>query len=529
VKMSLDECLAHIPNQLTPEMKEYVDKYVLKDARYIFTTREGKRQYGYCTYCKNTFETPGWRHGSVHACPSCGSEYVVKSAGMGRKRLVHEAYFTWFMKSAIDPNAIVAVGTCVRRDFSGDYRNVETHYMHANLSVFVFGKGVAQFGQYVYRSYTGGLGHWRGCGYQAERELVAHAYEGGISGKPRYRSRDNIAAAVAGTPFQYSTWERFEMYEVMGVLALYAYYPGIEYLVKAGFAHLVRHRLMGDYTFRTVKWRAKTITDALRLTKQDLREIREQGLEPDFAALRVLQVSRKNGSNLSVCEAVSIAASLYRHTINDFLKDAANRGGVRRLYNYLKKQYERNMGCGVNPGPYASVAAVYQIWKDYLKDCQKLQLDVTQDRIAFPRDLYQAHQHTISQIRYEADRALNEKIQERLAELKRLCFTYKGLLIRPAASSQEIVEEGRVLSHCVGRYAKDYAEGRTIILFIRRTSAPDKPFYTAELYKGQITQCYGYQNKSRSEEERAEVDAFMEAFKRARLSRRETQRQEVAS
>lgn len=524
MQMTLEECLAHIPNRLTPEMERFADDSTFLDCRFIFTTRAGRQQHGYCTHCKSDFETSGYRHNSKQVCPVCGSKCIVKSASMGRGGLVFHRRFTYYMKSAIDPNAIVAVNTYARRDYSGDYRNFEAQYAARSLYVFVFGKGSAAFHHSNY--WETGQAEW-----EKSLRVTSHVRAGLFQSTPWDLSATSIAEAVRGTPYQYSMWTEFcesNFLDMVGFFDFFTRYPGVEYFVKAGFTKLVKEKLFGLPTYRTINWRAKTLPKALKLSKEDLREIRRRGIGLTYRALKFLGDARKSGLKLSAVEAVSLAND-YEYDLDAFMTEASGHGGIRHLHNYLTKQYECNMSCGANPGPYHSVGAVFHAWRDYLADCKKLQLDITQDSIVFPRNLYEAHQHTIDQIRYEADKALTEKIRERLTKLKGLCFKYHGLLIRPAESSQEIVAEGRALNHCVGRYAPDHASGKTTILFVRHVSEPDKPFYTVEVYQGRVTQCYGFENKAKSPEEKAEVDAFMSAFKRARLARHQIQNQEVAS
>lgn len=48
-------------------------------------------------------------------------------------------------------------------------------------------------------------------------------------------------------------------------------------------------------------------------------------------------------------------------------------------------------------------------------------------------------------------------------------------------SAGDIEAEGRALRHCVASYIPNVAAGKSIIMFLRRTSAPSKPFYTIEI------------------------------------------------
>ena len=64
-----------------------------------------------------------------------------------------------------------------------------------------------------------------------------------------------------------------------------------------------------------------------------------------------------------------------------------------------------------------------------------------------------------------------------------------------AKSKKELVKEGEILQHCVGRmdYDKRIIEGRSLVCFVREANALDVPFVTIEysLLKNQVVQCYG--------------------------------------
>ena len=64
---------------------------------------------------------------------------------------------------------------------------------------------------------------------------------------------------------------------------------------------------------------------------------------------------------------------------------------------------------------------------------------------------------------------------------KTLEFEDKEYLIRLPVDKNEIVKEGLELHHCVGSYAERYETGDTTIMFLRKKSEPDKPFYTIEV------------------------------------------------
>ena len=151
-----------------------------------------------------------------------------------------------------------------------------------------------------------------------------------------------------------------------------------------------------------------------------------------------------------------------------------------------------------------------QIWRDYLADCVELGLDLDDRAVLFPKNLEAAHQGTISQIEYKKNAALWEAFAKRLGRLKKLAWAAEGLLIRPPADAGELILEGKALNHCVGRYVSDMAKGNTVILFLRRETEPDKPFYTLEWKEGRVIQCRTRNNKSYTLD--PEVRAFVERW-----------------
>lgn len=83
---------------------------------------------------------------------------------------------------------------------------------------------------------------------------------------------------------------------------------------------------------------------------------------------------------------------------------------------------------------------------------------------------------------------------------------------------KEIEDEGRILSHCVGGYAERHAMGKLSIMFLRKASEPNKPYYTVEVSKyGGIVQCRGYRNnvvQNGGEDKPQEIKDFEQKYQR---------------
>ena len=122
--------------------------------------------------------------------------------------------------------------------------------------------------------------------------------------------------------------------------------------------------------------------------------------------------------------------------------------------------------------------------------------------LLLPKDLIAAHDKTQAEVKEKESRELSDNIAAQAKKHAGLCFTDEeaGLLIRPAASHRELIREGEQLHHCVAGYAKDFAAGRTLILFIRHIDKPDEPFFTLEWRGGKVAQNRGLRNCARTPE-----------------------------
>ena len=136
-------------------------------------------------------------------------------------------------------------------------------------------------------------------------------------------------------------------------------------------------------------------------------------------------------------------------------------------------------------------------WLDYIKECAALEYDLNDSMIVMPKNLYAAHERTSSIIRAKQIE-LNEKKMEAICK-RRADMLYtdekRGLITVLPTSVDDIKEEGRIQHHCVGGYAERHLDGVLTIMFLRKISEPDVPYYTIEIdSEYRIVQCRGYAN-----------------------------------
>ena len=292
-------------------------------------------------------------------------------------------------------------------------------------------------------------------------------------------------------------------------LRLWQKHKNVENLVVQGAARLVNEMIkddveaeqyVGGYLRRNysiipklpmLNWKERRPAQMLRLTKDEYRECVRMGW--DVAALRLYREARARGIRLSLpqdMEDCIAAGSLWcitemnrgnRPFVTAFLKSA----------RYLRRQRMRH--------PDGKVTLDGQYLSDYWDMAQRLNMNLTDEHLVYPRDIIAAHDRVMAENqereearsrkereKQEAKRiAENAKYTAQFAELAErlapLSWEYKGILIRCAATPRELEEEGRALSHCVGGYKNTHAQGKQPIFFIRRAKEPDKPWYTLQL------------------------------------------------
>lgn len=144
---------------------------------------------------------------------------------------------------------------------------------------------------------------------------------------------------------------------------------------------------------------------------------------------------------------------------------------IMKTVRYLEKQTRKYKEDTTDSG----------ILLDYWKMAIDLNMDIYDDDVRYPQRLLAAHDTVTDRHKVEENRILNEKISARYEELDKYHYEAHGLEIHPARSQKEFFDEGQLLHHCVARYAKDHANGKTAIFFIRHTDMPDVPYFTLEL------------------------------------------------
>lgn len=290
--------------------------------------------------------------------------------------------------------------------------------------------------------------------------------------------------------YKYSQYDNAIYDDILTYLRFYEQFPEAEYLIKSGLKYyatsktIVRqvrkdksfHKWLVthiDYNMCTGRYYCHTLLQAykrnLPIVQLQRLEERKRKLTHDYYGKTIVQAVIKKGV----------------------------KGEFEKFFAYLDK-YDINE----------------HVYFDYIRACQYLGRDLTDDKIRYPRDFKHWHDLLIAEmdvVRREEERQHKKQMEQEKRELAenflKAAKKYlplagfnkdKHYAIFIAQSPAELVKEGNALSHCVGHngYDKKMAKQETLIFFVRKIEELDKPFVTLEysLKSKKVLQCYAYKN-----------------------------------
>ena len=299
----------------------------------------------------------------------------------------------------------------------------------------------------------------------------------------------------------------------MAYLRLYQRHPNVESILLHGLPQVLDELITeqtdgADWSEKNrkaelelpeIRWEETRPAQMLGLNRDELVTARKRGWGVLF--WRLFTRAKAAGERLTDAD---ITHAFYLG--DEDILELVGRGPVGKSLRYLLRQIEQ---VGVEPedeDPQPEGVIDVSILLDYWRMAELTGRDLADPDVRWPEDLLEAHDRMSDAVTQFEARELASKFRIRRKQLARYAFQWRGLLIRPAASQKELVEEGDALHHCVGTYANDHANGKTAIFFVRRVKEPGNSYFTLELDEGKLTvrQNRGRRNCARTKE----VEAF---------------------
>lgn len=274
---------------------------------------------------------------------------------------------------------------------------------------------------------------------------------------------------------KYSACELYKGDDIIEYLRIYEKYPQAEMLVKLGLSSYalskqILEKVGKDRAFR--KWLYK---NAEAVSKRI------------YYISSILSAYKQNKS----IEAVQTFEERKKELAKSYLKDlrAFIKDDYERYFNYVTKQKISDM-----------------LYQDYLKACEFLGIDMTDDKNRYPHDFKHWHDIRIDErasAKAKQDEELRKDLYGKFAEIALKYMPLQDMgngayVVYIAQSPAELMREGEYLHHCVGKmgYDQKFAREQSLIFFVRSATDTETPLTTIEydLKSKQIKQCYADHN-----------------------------------
>jgi len=447
-KAELDWIDEHMkPVRAVPgDFKRWINDEALIKSRYIiYEYSSRKMMKGICTHCHAEVLVEKPKHNAEGACPSCKSTVIYKAKGKANN-IVDKCTVQLLQKH---PEGVVI------REFSAEKRyfsSGDSNLTYSENNRTIVGKEILYFAWDNYKN--SGICRWCSGSW-------------GINPGPLYTR--NLKKALSGTEFKYSGLTEIasshKNVSAIEYLRTYQLGPALEYLSKLKLHNLVisvLYKYKSSYrTGDIVNLKGRNPKEVLKISTEGLN--RAIKLNVSMNELRLLQISEREGVHIPD-EIFKDVAEDFGYYYEDLIK-ISKLSTLHQLLKYLKNKK-------VNFGDY----------RDYISMAKKLNWNIEDSFILFPRHFKQAHDQAQSLVKVKESYAENLIIKKMYEDLnKQLSFSSEEYSIRLPMSAKEIIREGHELHHCVGNYIQNVAKGKTLILLIRKKANPFSPYYTLEL------------------------------------------------
>ncbi len=250
--------------------------------------------------------------------------------------------------------------------------------------------------------------------------------------------------------------------------------PRVEVLARDGWNDLVRSVLREEYPALLLDWTKTKPHQILGLSKTDYRETLERYNSrwdsEKLLAFRKYNLGRNNPVNAQEFNKIE---QKYNRQLLRWLREAEGKEpsawDLRKMDWYLSAR-------GNDAEHDLELLVDYRIAANALNALHT-------SRDLWPKDLQAEHDKACASLALtgaDVDTCLAfRRLQEELAPLTWTDGTY---MIRAAASPEELNEEGRVLRHCVGTYARAMAAREDVIFFVRKYRRPERSWLTLDIH-----------------------------------------------
>mgnify|MGYP003290055143 CR=1 FL=1 len=519
---ALKERISNTPQLEEKKILEYAEDTIFHRQHMLYYKKKGKRATMCCSKCGGVFEgrfadgisyesqferyIQEPKEGSVGKCSLCGATGWYKCQGKAKREYEKSGYlFTAdkYRENGIVVRYIKVVKQWVLEECCGEKGHPEMHGSYEKLEGIEIARTYFEPGKKIKTDFQKHDPYrekdfWDDCNLYGMNKISIGAAE----------VHPEVWDVLKDSEFQYCVMQEYkrdikENIDILRYLGCYRRLPQLEMLVKLGLTALVKEILRGsEYLIRSQE--AKRLDYFLGIYKERVPILLEQNGR--IGLLRVLQAEKELEQKWSMEQILKLEElGTGKEDIHIVLQIMTLQKMLNNIEKYAGCEYQT--GCSRTEERLRHIATTYI---DYIKMRINLGYDLSNTVYQKPRDLMTAHRNMVmEQDKEEIDKRIREteekypNIRNNYRKLRNQYFYEDDkLLIRPARSAKEIVEEGRVLHHCVGGdgYLSSHNKGKSIILMLRTKENEGIPYITVEIEDTRIIQWYGMNDKKPDKE-----------------------------
>ncbi len=458
---------------LPKDWNRWADKVGITQHYIFYQYRRTGAKTGFCTWCENEVPLKKPRHNKPGRCPRCGHSITYKAEGKAGD-FYTETELVYLLQRCEEGFVI--------RCFRAHHHYRKENYRKPERSCF-------EIRRVIYSRTLRGKAYWWGMYKQHESRWIQGSpsdwHGSGDDGRVYGKTMPELAKrelARTGLPEMVRALNKMDPEWWMEEQKRE---PWLEQLAKAGLTHLAYD------TADRYDWAKDNLRDGhelhkrLGIDKGQLRRLRESNGGELFLAWLKFEAKCSRSKSKDIPDRV--ISWLERERIEpkdlDFIR---KRMSETQVCNYLQRQM-RETG--------EKSRQLLSTWSDYLSMAKRLKLDTSDAIIYRCKKLKQRHDELVERFKSKEIAIQAGEIAGKYPHVDDICKSLKEkyeyandtYTVLAPACIEEIISEGRTLSHCVGnseRYYERIENHEAYILFLRKAEAPDTPYYTLEIEPG---------------------------------------------
>ena len=477
-------CMAGIP-ALPRGLKSWIKS--IMPAYFFYDYKRGNKSVdGICSACGHKVTLPGTKQGSKTICPHCKLMLTAKPRSR-RGSNMHDQETFEVIQNMGDGRLVVRILKAYYF-YTSDTPRIEI-YENARQFIWQDAEDKLLTESYYYSYNSGIITNWK-KGIRPVYIQYQYHFEGDTCG---HLYTKNLLKALSGTPWQYCTIADFyqhfgERMQALPYLRAHLEHPRLEHLSKMGFYNIVSDlayhsdgKILDESQNRTHK--------ILSVAAEDVPFLRD--MDADLSVLKTFQGYAR------IKDRQKLLTWQLKYEVNRDLLEIVHHMTVHKFLRYMDKQYEflrlRKTPRGTQR--YRAVQDLVSEYHDYLEICSKLNYDLKNSFVLYPKDLQKSHDKVAHRLKHKADVKAKLEFTAIYREVSgQLYFEKDGLKIICPSIPDDVITEGHVLHHCVGSYIDRIIKNECIILFVRKCCEINKPYYTIEIRGQEVVQVRGMGN-----------------------------------